>query len=512
MKRFYLTTAIDYPNGPPHLGHAYEKVLTDVIARFRRLMGDDVFFLTGLDEHGQKVVQTANSQGTTPGELVDRMAPLFRELCEALHISNDDFITTRQERHQAVVRQILSDLYERGEIYQAQYNGYYSVRQEQFVTEKEQVDGKWPDLYGEVVELSETNYFFRLSKYQDWLAEYLRSNAFIVPAFRQKQVLEFLKEPVNDLCISRPRERLDWGIPLPFDEGFVTYVWFDALLNYISGVGYGSDGFEAFWPCDYHVIGKDILVPAHSVYWPIMLKAAGVPLPKRLLVHGWWHLSGQKMSKSTGVTVDPVEMAGRFGADAFRYFMIREMSVGQDSNFSIELFLTRYTDDLGNDLGNLVSRLLNMGGRYCDGTLPPATLGEEPEKVVRDHWERTRGEVLGLFEGFQFHLALEKTFGFIREINRYAEKRQPWKLAKSSEPADRAALETSLAVMAEGTRLAVVLLQPVMPELCRKVLELLGQPMPTRWEGHLEWSTVLDGARLGQKTILFPRPEQAAES
>ncbi len=512
MKRFYLTTAIDYPNGPPHLGHAYEKVLTDVIARFRRLMGEEVFFLTGLDEHGQKVVQTANSQNTTPGELVDRMAPLFRQLCQVLEISNDDFITTRQDRHKDVVRQILSDLYERGEIYKADYNGYYSVRQEQFVTEKEQVDGAWPEIYGEVVELSETNYFFRLSKYQEWLAEYLRENAFIVPAFRQKQVLEFLKEPVNDLCISRPRERLDWGIPLPFDEGFVTYVWFDALINYISGVGYGAEDFEDFWPCDYHVIGKDILVPAHSVYWPIMLKAAGVPLPRRLLVHGWWHLSGQKMSKSTGVSVDPVEMAGRYGPDAFRYFMIREMSVGQDSNFSLELFLTRYTDDLGNDLGNLVSRLLNMGGRYCEGVLPPASLEEEPEKAVREYWERTRGEVLDLFEGFQFHLALEKTFGFIREINRYAEKRQPWKLAKSSEAADRAALETSLAVMAEGMRLAVVLLQPVMPGLCAKVLELLGQPMPERWEGHLDWSTVLDGASLGEKTILFPRPEQVAEN
>ena len=269
MKKFYITTAIDYANGAPHLGHAYEKVLTDVIARYKRLMGIDVHFLTGIDEHGQKVVQTAESLGKTPYQLTNEVAPMFVQLCKTLNISNDDFIRTSEDRHKAVVSSILQDLYDRGEIYKGAYNGFYSVRQEQFVLEKERgEDGSWPEIYGEVIKVEEENYFFKLSAYQDWLVDFLKNNAFVVPAFRQKQVLEFLKDPINDLCISRPKSRLSWGIELPFDTDYVTYVWFDALTNYISGVGYGTDAFRDYWPVAYHVIGKDILVPPHSVYRP----------------------------------------------------------------------------------------------------------------------------------------------------------------------------------------------------------------------------------------------------
>lgn len=507
-KTFYITTAIDYANGSPHLGHAYEKVLTDVVARYRRLMGDQVFFLTGIDEHGQKVTQTAEAQGKTAEQLTNEVAPLFLGLCEKLRISNDDFIRTSEPRHKAVVCDILQKLYDAGDIYKGEYRGFYSVRQEQFVLEKEKdEDGNWPEIYGEVVEISEPNYFFRLGRYQEWLVEYLRDNAVVFPYYRQKQVQEFLKEPINDLCISRPKERLSWGIPIPFDTDYVTYVWFDALINYISGVGYGTERFAEYWPADFHVIGKDILVPSHSVYWPIMLKAMGVEPPKSLLVHGWWHFSGAKLSKSSGVTIDPVEVADVFGTDGLRYFLTREMSVGQDSDFTIDSMETRYNGDLANNLGNLVSRLLNMAGRSFPEGLPAATVSEEPEQRLRTAWESAREAILAAYEGFQFHQAMEKLFGYISEINRYTDVRAPWKLAKSEEAVDRERLATTLATMAEGLRLAAVFLKPVVPDSADRIQSLLGQPPVELWEGLLEWGTRLDGIVLGEKTILFPRAD-----
>jgi len=509
MKKFYITTAIDYANGSPHLGHAYEKVLTDVVARFRRLRGDTVRFLTGLDEHGQKVHKAALALGVEPIAICDGFARDFQSLCKVLNISNDDYIRTTEERHKRVVGQLQQHLFDKGEIYQGEYRGYYSVKEEQFLTEKEMVDGKWPAHYGEVNEIIEHNYFFRLSKYQDWLIDHIQSNEdFIFPRFRARQVLEFLKEPINDLCISRPKDRLPWGIPLPFDENYVTYVWFDALINYVTGAGYGTDDFAQNWPADFHVIGKDILLPAHSVYWPIMLKACGMALPKSLLVHGFWLNSGQKLSKSTGNVINPLDLIEQFGADAFRYFLIREMNVGQDSDFSYEQFLTRYNDDLGNDLGNLLSRLLNMGGRYADSKVPAVALEEEPEKTLNSLWVATSEQVIGLFEEFQFHKGLDVTFAFIRGINRYAETRAPWKLAKSAAPDDLAKLNTSLAYMAEGLRLATTLLSPVLPEVSAKILALLGEPEVSRYAGNLEWSERLQGNRLGEKIILFPRPQK----
>ncbi|MBL4575001.1 MAG: methionine--tRNA ligase [Opitutaceae bacterium] len=509
MKNFYITTAIDYANGAPHLGHAYEKVLTDVIARFRRLMGDQVHFLTGIDEHGQKVQQSARQRGIEPIELCDEAAVAFKGLCEKLLISNDDFIRTTEERHTSVVRALLQKLYDDGQIYEAEYTGYYSTRAEQFLQEKDKVNGEWPEIYGEVTEIAEKNYFFKLSEYQDWLIGYLKENEnFIVPRYRLKQIQEFLKEPINDLCISRPRERLEWGIELPFDKDYVTYVWFDALVNYISAVGFGTADFEKNWPADFHVIGKDILVPSHGVYWPIMLKACGIPLPKALLVHGWWLKSGQKMSKSTGEVIDPLDLIDQFGVDSFRYFVTREMNVGQDSEFSTELFLSRYNNDLGNDLGNLLNRTLNMTARYVDGTVPSIELEEDTEKELQKSWGETRDEVLRLFEGFQFHQGLEKTFQFIRSINRYAEQRAPWKLAKSEDAKEQSLLKTTLGTMAESLRLASLLLAPVMPEIANKIPRLLGgQESSVSWKESLEWSNTLVGGRVAGKTILFPRPE-----
>ncbi|HBO57420.1 MAG TPA: methionine--tRNA ligase, partial [Opitutae bacterium] len=378
-KNFYITTAIDYANGSPHLGHAYEKVLTDIIARYRRLNGQKVKFLTGLDEHGQKVQMSAHKAGLEPIQICDRMAEEFQSVCEKLAISNDDYIRTTQDRHKSVVGEVLQKLHDKDLIYKAQYSGYYSSRQEQFVTEKEKVDGHWPEIYGEVEEVIETNYFFKLAQFQEWLIDFINNNQdWIYPRFRTADVLQFLKEPLNDLCISRPKERLEWGIELPFDSDFVTYVWFDALTNYITAAGYGTETFSHNWPADYHVIGKDILVPPHAVYWPIMLKALELDLPKHLLVHGWWLSSGAKMSKSTGEVVNPLDLIEQYGADAFRYFVTREMNVGQDSEFSTELFLSRYSSDLANDLGNLVSRLLNMGARYTEGKIPEAQIFEAP--------------------------------------------------------------------------------------------------------------------------------------
>ena len=510
QKQFYITTAIDYANGSPHLGHAYEKVLTDIIARYRRLQGDAVHFVTGLDEHGQKVQMAAQKQAVAPIAICDQLADEFQGLCQRLSISNDDYIRTTQPRHRAVVQSILQKLYDKGLIYKAEYNGHYSVRQEQFVTLKEQVDGQWPEIYGEVVEVTESNYFFKLAQYQDWLIETIQQNdSMIFPRFRSADVLQFLKkEPLNDLCISRPKSRLEWGIELPFDSDFVTYVWFDALTNYITAAGYGTDTFSERWPADFHVIGKDILVPPHAIYWPIMLKALDVELPKSFLVHGWWLSSGAKMSKSQGEAVNPLDLIDQFGADAFRYFVTREMNVGQDSEFSLELFMNRYNADLANDLGNLVSRLLNMGGRYLSEGIPAQTVREAPELALHEHWQATAAEVESLFEGFQFHRALERVFGFISGINKYAETRAPWQLAKSDLAEDRARLETSLAFMAEGLRLAAVALTPIMPEISGRILALVGAQPVTRWQGQFEWGDTLVGKQLCEKTILFPRPEK----
>ena len=509
MKSFYITTAIDYANGSPHLGHAYEKVLTDVIARFRRAQGDSVHFLTGLDEHGQKVQQSAAKRDISPQAFVDSVAVEFQALCEKLNISNDDYIRTTEVRHKQVVRDIQQSLFDKGEIYKGEYHGFYSARQEQFLQEKDRnEDGSWPEIFGEVSEIAEENYYFKLSQYHDWLIEFLQENPdFIFPKYRQKQVLEFLKEPLNDLCISRPKSRLEWGIPIPFDEDYVTYVWFDALINYLTASDF-MEGDTGKWPADYHVIGKDILLPAHSIYWPIMLKACGIPLPKHLLVHGFWTTSGNKMSKSTGNTVNALDLADQFGVDSFRYFVTREMKVGQDSDFSEEQFLNRYNGELAKNLGNLVSRIQNMVTRYSDGIIPAAQVNEAADIEIQALWSHTAVKVVELGEAFQFHKMLEEIFQFLSGLNRYTELREPWKLAKSEEPGAKDLLLTSLAVISEGLRLASVVLGPVMPDISARILGLLGSEPVIEFAGNLDWDFRLEGKSVGEKTILFPRPEK----
>jgi methionyl-tRNA synthetase len=507
MESFYITTAIDYVNGSPHLGHAYEKVLTDVIARFRRQMGDRVHFLTGVDEHGQKVQASAKKRGIPPQQFCDEVSAEFRALLPRLNITNDDFIRTTEERHQKVVRAILQQLFDKGEIYKAEYRGFYSTRQEQFLQDKDRnPDGTWPDIFGEVTEITESNYFFKLQQYQDWLIDFLGKNEdFIFPRYRQKQVLEFLKEPLNDLCISRPRERLEWGIPLPFDPDYVTYVWFDALINYYSAVA----DKPGVWPATWHVIGKDILVPPHAVYWPIMLHAAGLPLPHGIIAHGWWMQKGAKMSKSTGNALNPLDLVTEFGADAFRYFLIREMNVGQDSDFTREQFLVRYNSELANNLGNLVNRTLNMTTRFSAGVVPATEIAEDLERSLQALWAKTRDEFIPLCEGFQFHTALERAMVFLTETNAYIEKRAPWKLGKSTEAKDLDLLRTSLATMAEALRLAVALIQHVTPTASEKIDAVLGYVPGAVWRDELSWGSKLTGCKVAAALVLFPRPAPA---
>lgn len=501
-KNFYITTAIDYVNGEPHLGHTYEKILTDAIARYHRLKGDNVHFITGVDEHGQKIQQKANSLKISPQNFCDQTTEKFVNLTHLLHITNDDFVRTTNTKHIKVVQWALQKLYDKGLIYKAEYKGFYSVKEERFLLEKDKIDGEWPSFFGEIKELIESNYFFKLSAYQDWLIDFLKqNNDFIFPQNRQKQVLEFLKEPLNDLCISRPIERLSWGIPLPFDPSFVTYVWFDALLNYISFVGVNENHFKNYWPANLHVIGKDILVPAHAIYWPIMLKALEIPMPKHILAHGWWLISGEKMSKSLGNSFDLFSWVNQQGVDAVRYFLLREMTTGQDCEFSIDNFHNRYNNELANDWGNLISRTFNMVQRYCNTTVPKPS--EEDSTGLKSFWETTFIEVCHEFDHYQFSQGLEKLFKFIRELNRFIENKAPWKLAKHQDDTSITELKNTLAYLIEGIRLCAQLLQVIIPESSQKILTIFNIDSKNP---DFKWNSMrLSGTQLLEKPVLFPK-------
>lgn len=514
-KRFYITTAIDYVNGQPHLGHAYEKVIADVIARAHCSLGEEVFFLTGLDEHGQKVQQAAVAEGKSPQAYCDELAVVWKNFAAKLKLTNDDFVRTTDARHKQTVQAILSRLHAEGHFYKATYTGFYSTKEETFLTEKDRrPDGTFDPSYGEVVELKEDNYYFKLKDHQAWLIDYIEKNpSFIAPDYRRNEVLGFLRNnTLEDLCITRPVSRLNWGIPLPFDSGFVTYVWFDALVNYISipgGLGdptvrgslaqeSSADPALSLWPADIHVIGKDI-VKFHAVYWPIMLKAMGLPLPKQLLVHGWWQKDGQKMSKSTGNVVDPVAVIEEWGVDAFRFYALRELAIGPDGNWTDAGFKARYSAELANGLGNLVNRSLSMLKRYRSGVLPEASTELKPDA------EKAINETRALLENNELQAALLTIWALITRANQYVDQTAPFKLAK--DPAQAKRLDEVLYNLVETCRILAVLLWPFLPATATKIYAQLGLSGEPQRFGDAAWGKLQLGHAISDPAPLFPRKD-----
>jgi methionyl-tRNA synthetase len=509
---FFITTAIDYTNGAPHIGHAYEKVLADAIARYQRLRGRGVFFLTGVDQHGQKVQQSAQKQGIAPAEFVAGVTAKFVELWKKLGISNDAWAATVDPVHKHCVQAMLQRLWDTGHFYKSKQAGYYSVRQEQFLTDTERgPDGEFGPEWGEVVLIEEENYFFKLAEHRQWLLDFIdaRSAAgepFVVPDFRVSELRNAVEKLTGDLCISRPKSRLEWGIELPFDKDFVTYVWFDALSNYVSFAGYdptpGADNllFRSRWPA-LHVIGKDILVPPHGIYWPIMLKACGFTdeeMPT-LLVHGWWNIAGSKMSKSEGNSVDPFVLADTFGVAAMRYYLLSDIATGRDSDFSEERLIQRYNTDLANSLGNLLNRTLSMAGRYRGGVLKKSGSPLAPfvaEKLA---------SYLRRMDAYEVHAAIESTWEIIIRCNAYVEESAPWKLAKDPASADK--LDEVLYSLAEALRVVSILITPIIPDSAAAIRSQLAWEAPVSLD-QCEWGLLPDGHQLGEPVPVFPRIER----
>lgn len=509
-KTFFITTAIDYTNAPPHIGHAYEKVLADVIARWHRERGRSVFFLTGVDQHGQKVQQSAEKAGLTPAAFAGKMTEAFKTLWAKLGISYDGWAETTDPRHVRAVQAVLQQLHDQGDLYKARHSGYYSVRQEQFLTDKERNDaGEFGPEWGEVVLLEEENWYFRLTKYRAWLAEYLAAHPeFVTPAFRGIELAHAVAKEAGDLCISRPKSRLGWGIELPFDPNYVTYVWFDALMNYATFAGYRAEGgaklpnFSDLWPCDAHVIGKDILIPAHGIYWPIMLKASGVEAMPKLLVHGWWNLGGAKVSKSAGNVVDPAALAERYGTDALRYYLMRDIATGQDADFNEDRLRVRYNADLANNLGNLVNRTLSMARRYREGVLTSSTADKSADILaLEDLGAKVARRFDEAMEAYQVHTALEAVWDLTVAANTFVETSAPWKLAKDAAQATR--LSEVLLALVEASRLAAALLHPIIPEAAGRLLDQLGFPSNLS----ITWGAAGAEHHVGEPVPVFPRLE-----
>jgi len=518
---FYITTPIYYVNDEPHIGHAYTTILADVLARFARLRGRPTFFLTGVDEHGQKVQNAARKLDLDPQTYVNDMALRWQDTWKRLNISYDYFIRTTQSRHAKVVEHILQNLWQRGEIYRGEYEGWYCVADERFWTEKDLVDGLCPECGRPVERIVEANYFFRMSAYQDWLVDYIHTHpGFIRPEWRRNEVLGFLRQPLEDLCISRPASRLSWGIPLPFDPAYVTYVWFDALLNYVTAAGYLQKAplppasFETVWPSAIHLIGKDILT-THSVYWLTMLKAAGLPQPKGIFAHGWWVLEGAKISKSRGGTVKPLELADVYSVDAFRYFLLRDMTLGQDAEFSRERLDSRYHVDLANNLGNLLQRLAQLVTRR-GGTIPQPGEETDLEQQLRGLCTSLPQQVFDLVEDFAVNQALERIFDALTAVNQYLENTAPWKASKAGGPTPGAPegvarLGTILYTACEALRLCSVLLAPVIPKKAAEVWQRLGWQPPEPLAQGLAWGGLQPGAPVTVGDPLFPRKEEVRE-
>jgi len=506
---FYITTPIYYVNAKPHLGHAYTTIAADVAKRFHTMKGVDTFFLTGTDEHGDKIAEAAEKENSTPKAYADKISALFKNLWPELNISNDFFIRTTDENHKKIVQSVLQKIYDTGDIYYSEYEGLYCVGCERFYLERELVDGKCPDHQKEPERIKESNYFFRMSNYQEWLIDHINNNPdFIRPKQYKKEVLSFLKEPLEDLCISRPKSRLTWGIDMPFDDNYVTYVWFDALLNYASALNYpDGDNYKKFWPHVQHIIAKDIL-KTHAIYWPTMLKAAGIPLFNSLNVHGFWNMGDSKMSKSLGNVANPLQLKETYGVDAYRFFLMRDMVFGLDSNFSEDAIIQRINSDLANDLGNLFSRVLALSFKHLDGLVPAPdlkteadgnlSLSEDAEKAIKIYCSE--------MEVFAFHKGLSAIWAFISRMNKYIDENAPWQLAK--EDGSELKLQTVMYNLLEGLRVVAGLIYPVMPDTSitmHKHLGINSTATGPKLSDLDSWNILKEGTCLSKVKALFPR-------
>lgn len=513
-KNYYITTPIYYPSDNLHIGHAYCTVAADSMARYKRLRGYDVWFLTGSDEHGQKIERRATAMGKTPQEFVDDIVAGFKNLWQKLQISNDDFIRTTDPRHMKVVQEIMQRIYDKGDIYKSEYEGLYCTPCEAFWTERQVKDGCCPDCERPVELVKEESYFFKMSKYADQILEHIERNPdFIQPVSRRNEMVSFIKSGLEDLCIAR--NTFDWGIPVPFDNNHVVYVWFDALTNYISALGYGSEDeekFHKFWPADMHLVGKDI-VRFHTVIWPAILLAAGLPLPKQIFGHGWLMLAEGKMSKSKGNVVDPLVLIDKYGVDAVRYYLVREMATGMDAHYSEDALIDRINTDLANDFGNLLSRTTAMINKFCEGKIPVPGNYDGRDKELIDLAAETVKNTEQLMDSFELSLAAAEIGKLVNATNKYIEETSPWALAK--DPSKKERLSSVLYSMAEVLRICTVLYSHFMPGLPLRVWEQLGitdYSEVQTWDSTHNWGRLPSGVSINRGEPIFPRIETSEEA
>lgn len=505
-KTFYITTPLYYVNALPHIGHSYTQVVCDCIARYKRLKGEKVFFLTGTDEHGQKVYRSAEKAGKETHEFIDGVVGKFKQLWKRLDISYDDFIRTTEARHKKAVQKALKTLYEKGDIYEDVYSGYYCIPCETFWQKPQLKDSLCPDCSRKVEFIEERGYFFRLSKYQDWLQKHIQKNPdFIKPDFRRNEVLGLLKQPLSDLCISRPRKRLSWGIDIPFSKEYVVYVWVDALLNYISAPGFATslDKFKQIWPADLHIIAKDIL-RFHAVYWPIIVHALGLKPPKCVFAHGWWVISGEKISKSKGNIIDPNPIIEKYGTDALRYFLLREVTLGLDGNFSKSSFIDRYNGNLANDLGNLLNRTLTMVHKYFNGKITSEGNIADEDKSLLELKRKVVTEFYNQMEQLQINKPLINIWQLINAANKYIEDTAPWKIAKRG---DKERLSAFILTLLKVLETIMVLIYPYMPSTSARMALQLGikQDIEKKAKTILEKGLIKIGHTVSKPVPLFPR-------
>lgn len=506
---YYITTPIYYPSDKLHIGHAYCTTIADTLARFHRAKGEDVFFLTGSDEHGLKIQRKAQEKGITPIEYVDAIIANFKQLWNELNISNNDFIRTSEERHHKVVQDVLTKIFEQGDIYKKNYEGLYCVPCESYWLERQLVDGKCPDCGRPVEKMQEESYFFKLSKYQDWWLQFIEENPnFIQPASRRNEMINFVKQGLEDLCITRTT--FDWGIPVPFDKKHVVYVWFDALLNYLTGIKYGTDDamFNKFWPASLHLVGKEI-VRFHTIIWPIMLKAMGVELPQKVYGHGWLVIDGDKMSKSKGNVIDPLALIDEFGADAIRYFLLREIVFGNDGNFSRDALITRINSDLANDLGNLLHRTVSMIEKYHGGVVTNAGVSEAVDEDLQALVKTTVANFEKDMDAMEINSAIKGVWALISRANKYIDETAPWILAKDEAKAAR--LQTVMYNLAETLRVVAILVAPFIPSTSPKIYTQLGLEVPAEFLLTDAEFGKMESTKVQKGEPLYPRIEIAED-